>query len=65
MNYNEMEVLIQLIPAQKTCTIRCDYSEVSELTTPLGDIEITRRDAYQQFKWSKSKGTYGIKGGYV
>ena len=50
---------------KKTCTIRCDYSEVSELTTPLGDIEITRRDAYQQFKWSKSKGTYGIKGGYV
>ena len=28
MNYNEMEVLIQLIPAQKTCTIRYDYSEL-------------------------------------
>ena len=47
-----MEVLIQLIPAQKTCTIRCDYSEVAE-----------RHDTYQQFKCSKS--TYDIKGGHV
>lgn len=50
---------------KKTCTIRCDYTEVAELTTSLGNIEVTRHDAYQQFKWSKSKGTYGIKGGYV
>ena len=49
MNYNEMEVLIQLIPAQKTCTIRYDYSEVAELTSTLGNIEVTRHDTYQQF----------------
>ena len=63
MNYNEMEVLIQLIPAQKTCTIRYDYSEVAELTSTLGNIEVTRHDTYQHFKCSKS--TYDIKGGHV
>lgn len=56
-----MEVLIQLIPAQKTCTIRCD----AELTSTLGNIEVTRHDTYQQFKCSKSKSTYDIKGGHV
>ena len=63
MNYNEMEGLIKLIPAQKTCTIRYDYSEVAELTSTLGNIEVTRHDTYQQFKCSKS--TYDIKGGYA
>lgn len=50
---------------KKTCTVRCDYSEIIEAITPVGAMEIIRHDAYQQFKWSKSKGTYGIKGGYV
>lgn len=46
-------------------TIRCDYSEVAELTSTLGNIEVTRHDTYQQFKCSKSKGTYDINGGHV
>lgn len=55
--------LYNLFQHQKTCTVRCDYSEVAELTTTLGNIEVTRHDTYQQFKCSKD--TYGIKGGYA
>lgn len=43
----------------------CIVPEIIEAITPVGAMEIIRHDAYQQFKWSKNKGTYGIKGGYV
>lgn len=49
---------------KKTCTVTCNYTDVSGVTTPIGNIEILRRNAYQRFKWSYSKGVYDGEGGY-
>ena len=49
---------------KKTCKVTCNYQDVSGLVTPIGALEIVRKDAYQQFKWSYSKGIYDGKGGY-
>lgn len=49
---------------KKTCKVTCNYQDVSSLLTPLGTVEIVRKDAYQQFKWNHSNGIYGGEGGY-
>ena len=49
---------------KKSVKISYDYTDVSRFMIPMGAIEIERRDAYQQFKWSYSGGVYAGKGGY-
>lgn len=49
---------------KKKATVKCSYTAVSYLITPVGRIEISRKDAYQKFSYSVSKGVTGGKGGY-
>lgn len=49
---------------RKKATVKCSYTAVSYLITPVGRIEIERKDAYQKFSYSVSKGVTGGKGGY-
>lgn len=49
---------------KKTATVKCSYTEVSYLVLPIGRIEILRKDAYQKFSYSVSKGVTGGEGGY-
>lgn len=51
-------------PSKKYVKITCNYTAVSKIVTPVGAIEIRRKDAFQQFKWNVSKGVYEGKGGY-
>ena len=49
---------------RKKATVKCSYTEVSYLVLPIGRIEILRKDAYQKFSYSVSKGVTGGEGGY-
>lgn len=49
---------------KKKATVKCSYSATHSLLTPIGMIEINRRDAYQKFSYSVSKGVTGGSGGY-
>lgn len=50
--------------SKKSCTIRCNYTDVTQLLTPWGAIQIYRKSAYQKFSWNLNKGVYNGKGGY-
>ncbi len=49
---------------KKKATVKCSYTAVSYLITPVGRIELSRKDAYQKFSYSVSNGVTGGKGGY-
>ena len=49
---------------KKKATVKCEYTAISYLLTPVGRIEISRHDAYQQFSYSFKNGVTGGKGGY-
>lgn len=50
--------------SHKTATVKCTYTAISYLVTPIGKMEVSRHNAYQKFSYSVSGGVTNGKGGY-
>lgn len=50
--------------SKKKVRVRCEYTAVRYVMTPAGRIEISRKEAYQHFYYSVSKGVHDGSGGY-
>lgn len=53
-----------LSPKAKAVKITGQYDDVNYILCPWGRIEVTRNNAYLQYKWSVEKGMYSEEGGF-